>query len=657
MSQQDAKDTPKEILKRMVGNRIKQDGQKAGQDQAVPFGKLIELASKREKCMLCTGWFFACLTGVILPSFIWLIGDVFDSFAPDKDPEETRDKVREMFSIMLGLCAGISISATLQSSCLAAASTRIAGRIKTKYLEAILKQESAWFDMINYTELSSRIEKECQSIQKAMGEKFGQIIFSLSMSLSGLTLGFLKGWSLALAICAIGPMFMIGGAVFTASIKTRILQAMKAYGQSAGFAEQSLQAIRVVVAFGMEKTEMASYNKFLSRVQQQGGKADIFTGCSLGFFLFAIYAAYSYAFLMGGIWVNEGIWNHANDRPYQAGDSIAVFFGVLFGLFALSSAGPSFNAVAEGKAAGKLAFEVIDRIPAINQDSKTGIEHKLEGLIRFENVDFFYPSRPETKVLKEFTHTFEAGKTTAIVGPSGSGKSTVVQLVERFYEPTAGDIYVDDKLLSKVKLRELRQQIGYVPQEPILFNTTIKKNILMGKPEATDDEIIDALKKTNAWDFVSKRGGINSNVGAGGSQLSGGEKQRIALARAFIKKPKLLIFDEATSALDKNNEAEVQRAIEDMKKELGNVTSIVIAHRLSTIRQADTILVLKQGKLVEQGDHDSLRVLQGGIYAKLVAIQEQAEKSEHAKIDQATQAVKIDAKLGNLALPEASDTP
>ena len=164
MSQLDAKDNPKEILKRMVENRIKQDGQTAGKDQTVPFGKLIALASGREKCMLFTGWFFASLTGAILPTFIWLIGDVFDSFAPDKDPEETRDKVREMFYIMLALCFGILITATLQSSCLAAASTRITGRIKTKYLEAILRQESAWFDMINYTELSSRLSKECQSI-------------------------------------------------------------------------------------------------------------------------------------------------------------------------------------------------------------------------------------------------------------------------------------------------------------------------------------------------------------------------------------------------------------------------------------------------------------------------------------------------------------
>ena len=149
----------------------------------------------------------------------------------------------------------------------------------------------------------------------------------------------------------------------------------------------------------------------------------------------------------------------------------------------------------------------------------------------------------------------------------------------------------------------------------------------MGKPNATDKEITDALKSTNAWDFVQKRGGVDAMVGAGGSQLSGGEKQRIALARAFIKKPKLLIFDEATSALDKTNEAEVQQAIEDMKRELGTVTSIVIAHRLSTIRKADTILVLKKGKLAEKGDHDTLKSISGGIYAKLVKIQERAEKN------------------------------
>jgi len=199
-------------------------------------------------------------------------------------------------------------------------------------------------------------------------------------------------------------------------------------------------------------------------------------------------------------------------------------------------------------------------------------------------------------VLNNFTCTFEKGKTTAIVGPSGSGKSTIVQLLMRFYDPIQGTVLIDGERLDSLKLRSFRKQIGYVSQEPILFNCSIKENILLGCPEATDQEIIEALKMANAWDFVDKYPQkLETNVGAGGGQLSGGQKQRIALARAIIKKPKILIFDEATSALDKKNEAEVQKAINEMKKKIGNITTITIAHRLSTIKEADRILVLKKG--------------------------------------------------------------
>jgi len=252
----------------------------------------------------------------------------------------------------------------------------------------------------------------------------------------------------------------------------------------------------------------------------------------------------------------------------------------------------------------------------IDQDDPKVPKHELKGKIEFKNVTFVYPSRPDQKILDNFNHSFEVGKTTAIVGPSGSGKSTVVQLVERFYDPESGDVFVDDKNLKDIRLRDYRQQIGYVGQEPVLFNTTFRKNILMGKPDATEAEIEQALKKTNAWDFVNAAGGIDSNVGAGGGQLSGGQKQRIALARAFIKKPRVLIFDEATSALDKTNEAEVQKAIDEMKKELGTVTTIVIAHRLSTVKNADNIIVLKKGRIVEQGTHNELKD-KNGVYAKL----------------------------------------
>jgi len=214
------------------------------------------------------------------------------------------------------------------------------------------------------------------------------------------------------------------------------------------------------------------------------------------------------------------------------------------------------------------------------------------------------------------------------VGPSGSGKSTIVQLIERFYDPTEGEVLIDGVQHSRINLRDFRRQVGYVSQEPTLFNTTIRKNLLLGRPDASEAELKEALEKTNAWEIVEKIGGLDANVGSGGGQLSGGQKQRIALARAFIKKPKLLIFDEATSALDKKNEADVQKSIDEMARELKSVTQVVIAHRLSTIRNADHIIVMKDGKVAEQGSHGDLIMNPDGIYTQLVKTQESAEEAE-----------------------------
>jgi len=200
--------------------------------------------------------------------------------------------------------------------------------------------------------------------------------------------------------------------------------------------------------------------------------------------------------------VDQEFWNHAFGRTYTSGDIISVFFGVFFGMIAMGGLGPNITGLAQAKAAGKKAFDVIDRVPQIQIDEPSAVSHKLQGEIRFDRVNFHYPSRPDQCVLKDFSWTFEKGKTTAIVGPSGSGKSTIVQLIERFYDPSDGEIWVDDKKLKSVKLREMRSQIGYVGQEPILFNTSIMKNVLLGRPEATASEVEQALKSTNAWDFV-----------------------------------------------------------------------------------------------------------------------------------------------------------
>ena len=238
--------------------------------------------------------------------------------------------------------------------------------------------------------------------------------------------------------------------------------------------------------------------------------------------------------------------------------------------------------------------------------------------------------RRKIKALDGVNLKFERGKVTALVGPSGSGKSTIVQLLERFYDPEEGEVLIDGLNFKNINLREFRSRVGYVGQEPVLFNQTIRENLLYGNPNATEEQIMKALKNANALKVVEKLPeGLETVVGAGGGQLSGGEKQRIALARAFVKDPKILILDEATSALDRKNEKEVQEAIDSLQNGEFNITTIVIAHRLSTVRNSDKIIVLKEGQIVEEGNHKSLlKEHPGGIYSTLVAKQEELEDSD-----------------------------
>jgi ABC-type multidrug transport system fused ATPase/permease subunit len=243
---------------------------------------------------------------------------------------------------------------------------------------------------------------------------------------------------------------------------------------------------------------------------------------------------------------------------------------------------------------------------------------EINGSLRFENLIFHYPQRPDINVLKGIDFKVEPNQTLALVGQSGSGKSTIANLILQFYKPTSGHIYFGDQKASDLDLHALRQHMAIVPQEVLLFSGSILENIRFGRPDATDAEVMEAAQKANAWEFISTFPDLlATEVGDRGIQLSGGQKQRIAIARAILKNPSILILDEATSALDSTSERLVQEALDVLMK---GRTSIVIAHRLSTIRQADQILVLQDGQIMEQGKHDELMVLNGQ-YATYVAQQ------------------------------------
>ena len=271
--------------------------------------------------------------------------------------------------------------------------------------------------------------------------------------------------------------------------------------------------------------------------------------------------------------------------------------------------------VKNGLAAAQRVFEVLEVKNEIT-DSENAIKKlTFEDSIAIKNINFRYE---DENVLKDFSLEVKKGQTVALVGQSGSGKSTIANLLTRFYDVNEGTISIDGTNIQDLNLQSLRGLMGLVTQDSILFNDTIKANVSLGKTNATDEEIIEALKIANAYEFVKDLPlGINTNIGDSGNKLSGGQKQRLSIARAVLKNPPIMILDEATSALDTESEKFVQVALENMMQ---NRTSIVIAHRLSTIQKADVIVVMKKGKIAEQGSHDELITL-NGVYNKLVTLQ------------------------------------
>jgi subfamily B ATP-binding cassette protein MsbA len=298
------------------------------------------------------------------------------------------------------------------------------------------------------------------------------------------------------------------------------------------------------------------------------------------------------------------------------GSLFFVYLGLAYNILTPAKAiSKASYQVKNGLAAAERVFEVLEVENAIVDNTNAIKKETFDDKITIENINFRYE---DENVLKNFSLEVSKGKTVALVGQSGSGKSTIANLLTRFYDVQEGIIKIDGIDIKDMNLKSLRDLMGLVTQDSILFNDTIKANISLGKPEATDDEIIEALKIANAYEFVKDLPeGIYTNIGDSGNKLSGGQKQRLSIARAVLKNPPIMILDEATSALDTESERLVQIALENMMQ---NRTSIVIAHRLSTIQKADTIVVMQKGKIVEQGTHDEL-LTKNGTYSKLVTMQ------------------------------------
>ncbi|NXP93361.1 MDR1 protein, partial [Passerina amoena] len=515
----------------------------------------------------------------------------------------------------VGIGFAVLILSIIQVWTFLVTATRQTARIRQKFFFAVLHQEMAWFDTTQIGALNTRLTDDINTIREGIGDKISIFLQFFSTFVSGLIIGFIYGWKLTLVVMSVSPLLAASAAVWSTLLASLTAKELSAYAKAGAVAEEILTAIRTVVAFNGQQKALEKYDANLEMAKRVGMKKSITTNTCLGLSQFFIFGSYALAF-----WYGTKLT--AEDPHYDIGRVLIVFFSVLVGAFSLGQAAPNLESMANARGAAYEVYKIINKKRLIDSSSKEGYKpDKLIGEIEFRNIHFSYPSRPDVKILKGLNLKVQTGKTIALVGASGCGKSTTIQLLQRFYDPDQGEITLDGRDIRTLNTKWLRENIGIVSQEPVLFATTIAENIRYGREDISDAEIEQAAKEANAFDFISRLPDkFNTMVGERGAQLSGGQKQRIAIARALARNPKILLLDEATSALDTQSESIVQAALD---KARAGRTTIVIAHRLSTIRTADTIAGFEKGVVVEQGTHSEL-MLQKGVYYSLVMQQVRA---------------------------------
>uniref|UniRef100_A0A8C5NRL3 ATP binding cassette subfamily B member 4 n=1 Tax=Junco hyemalis TaxID=40217 RepID=A0A8C5NRL3_JUNHY len=579
-------------------------------------------SSWSDKLLMILGTVMAVAHGSSLPFAMMIFGDMTDSFVmTDTSGEKNLTGKNISFVCFLyhfiyayyysGIAAGVLLAAYIQTSFWTLAAGRQIKKIREKFFHAIMRQEIGWFDVNDVGELNTRLLDDVSKINDGIGDKVGLLFQALTTFVTGFIVGLIRGWKLTLVILAVSPVLGLSAALWAKVLSAFTDKEQAAYAKAGAVAEEVLAAIRTVIAFGGQEKEIKRYHKNLEDAKRMGIRKAITANISMGAAFLLIYASYALAFWYGTTLVLTD--------DYTIGKVLTVFFSVLIGAFSIGQTAPSIEAFASARGAAYAIFNIIDNEPQIDSYSEAGYKpDHIKGNLELINVYFNYPSRPDVEILKGLNLKINSGQTVALVGGSGCGKSTTVQLIQRFYDPKEGTVTLDGQDIKSLNIRYLREVIGVVNQEPVLFATTIAENIRYGREDVTMEEIEKATKEANAYDFIMKLPNkFETVVGERGAQLSGGQKQRIAIARALVRNPKILLLDEATSALDTESESIVQAALDKARE---GRTTVVVAHRLSTVRNADVIAVFEGGVIKELGNHAEL-LEKKGIYYKLVNMQ------------------------------------
>ncbi len=555
------------------------------------------------------GFLFLILSAITALIFPQAVGEIINTATGGK-PSRYGDV--QTLSIGLIIVLAIqSIFSFLRVYWFVEVSEKAVAALRKELFQRLISFPMSFYNQYRVGELTSRLSADIAQIQDTFTLTLAEFLRGSILLVVGTLIILNISWKLTLFMLASFPVLIVIAVVFGGMVRKNSKRGQDALASAGIIVEESLQGIQSVKAFGNELFEAGRYAAALDVVVSVALRGAILRGAFASFIIFAIFGAIVAVIWFGAVLVEAG--------EITVGELTSFVIYTTFVGGAVGGFGEQYAQIQRALGATERVRELLQLPIEKTELVKTHTLGRLTGNIRVEKLRFCYPGRTEIVVLDDISFEVAAGQTVAIVGPSGSGKSTLMALLLQFYQPSDGKIYFDNKPASDWSLGYLRSQMALVPQDVLLFGGTIKENILYGKPDASDTEVEMAAKQAFAHDFISAfPQGYETVVGERGVKLSGGQRQRVAIARAILRNPAILLLDEATSSLDSESEKAVQLAIDSLMK---NRTTLVIAHRLSTIRNADQILVIENGKLVEKGKHQELFAKTDGVYARLATLQ------------------------------------
>ena len=549
------------------------------------------------------GLFFLLLSTLASLIFPTLLGNLVDSAS-----HKLVNNINQIAIALLVLFALQAIFSYFRIVLFVNVTEKTLAKIRQETYAHLIKLPMNFFSKRRVGELNSRIASDISLLQETFTTDLAEFLRQVLIIIGGIIFLSLTSVKLTLFMLAIIPAMMLAAVFFGKYIKRFSKQVQQKVAESNTIIEETLQGISNVKAFTNEFFEIGRYTKKTNEVMKIAKKGGRYRGAFASFIIFCLFGS-----IVAVIWYGVLM---INSNELSIGE---LFTFILYSVFI----GASVGGIADIYAKLQKAIGATEHLMDILEEEKEEIHSTVftdavDGHLKFHNLSFAYPSRPDVKVLNNLNFEVQQGQNVALVGPSGAGKTTLTSILFGFYKIEHGQISIDGKNIEEYDLHFLRKQIAIVPQDIILFGGSIKENIAYGKLDASEQEIEDAAKKANALDFINDfPEKMETLVGERGIQLSGGQRQRIAIARALLKNPSILILDEATSALDSESEKLVQEAMHVLMK---GRTSIVIAHRLSTIKNADLILVLENGQIIEQGTHHELQKNEG-LYKQLSDMQ------------------------------------